>query len=48
MEVVSAGIVDEIPADPLGGAILIGPDGRSYSTVAGNQRLEVYDARTLN
>jgi len=47
-EVVGAGIVDQIPADPLGGAIVVGPDGRSYSTVAGNQRLEVYDARKLN
>lgn len=47
-ELVSAGIVHEIPADPLGGAIVIGPDGRSHSTVAGNHRLEVYDARKLN
>ena len=47
-EVVGAGIVDQIPTDPLGGAIVMGPDGRSYSTVAGNQRLEVYDARKLN
>jgi hypothetical protein len=48
LEVVSAGVIREIPRDPLGGAIVIGPDGRSYSTVAGNQRLEIFDARKLN
>src|SRR5262249_23016881 len=48
LEVVSEGVIREIPRDPLGGAIVIGPDGRSYSTVAGNQRLEIFDARKLN
>lgn len=47
-EVVSAGVIREIPADPLGGAIVIGPDGRSYSTVAQNKRLEIFDARKFN
>ena len=47
-EVVSAGVIREIPQDPMGGTIVIGPDGRSYSTVAENQRLEVFDARKLN
>jgi len=48
LELISAGVIHEIPPDPMGGTIVIGSDGRSYSTVAENQRLEVFDARKLN
>jgi tetratricopeptide (TPR) repeat protein len=48
LELISAGVIHEIPSDPLGGTIVIGSDGRSYSTVAENRRLEVFDASKLN
>ena len=41
-ELVSAGEVTDVPADPLGGDIHLGPDGRTYST-SQVHRLEVYD-----
>src|SRR5262249_48929026 len=47
-EVMAAGVIREIPEDPLGGAIVVGTDGRSYSTALENKRLEIYDARKLN
>ncbi len=48
LELISARVIHEIPPDPMGGTIVIGSDGRSYSTVAENRRLEVFDASKLN
>jgi hypothetical protein len=45
LELVASGQLREIPQDPLGGTILIGADGRSHSSAAENERLEVYDPK---
>lgn len=47
LELVASGQLREIPQDPLGGIIIIGADGRSHSSTAENERLEVYDPRKL-
>lgn len=41
-ELVSSGSVAGLPADPLGGELYLGTDGRTYST-SQEHRLEVYD-----
>jgi len=41
-ELKSAGLIAQLPEDPLGGQIGVGPDGRTYSTSEAH-RLEVYD-----
>ncbi len=45
LELVASGQLREIPQDPLGGIIIIGADGRSHSSAAENERLEVYDPK---
>jgi hypothetical protein len=45
LELVASGQLRKIPQDPLGGTILIGADGRSHSSAAENERLEVYDPK---
>jgi hypothetical protein len=40
-ELVRAGLLARLPADPLGGTLVIGPDGRSRSTAA-HDRLELH------
>jgi hypothetical protein len=44
-ELLTGGDIVSIPPDPLGGEIVIGNDGRSHSTAAEDQRLEVFDPR---
>ncbi len=41
-ELRGAGLISELPEDPLGGQIGVAPDGRTYST-SQEHRLEVYD-----
>jgi len=41
-ELQAAGLIHQMPEDPLGGQIGVGPDGRTYSTSEAH-RLEVYD-----
>ena len=43
-ELVSAGDLPTVPADPLGGEIYLGADGRARSTLS-DDRLKVYDPR---
>ena len=45
LDLVASGQLSEIPEDPLGGTIVIGADGRSHSSAAENERLEVYDPK---
>jgi len=45
LELVASGQLREIPKDPLGGSIVVGSDGRSHSSAAEKDRLEVYDPK---
>jgi hypothetical protein len=45
VELVTHGEVLFVPPDPLGGEIVIGGDGRTHSTAAEDQRLEIFDPR---
>ncbi|HXN41824.1 MAG TPA: hypothetical protein VN918_08565, partial [Myxococcaceae bacterium] len=45
LELVASGQLREIPEDPLGGTIVIGADGRSHSSAAEDERLEIYDPK---